>query len=266
MLSSLESPAVVKRRAPGKDLAVNVASVTKRYRRYEQRSLTLKSRVLNWIRKRSDEYAEFEALANVSFTVARGEALAIVGRNGAGKSTLLKVIAGIIEPDNGHAQVYGRLSPLLQLGTGFAGELTGRRNIYLYGALLGLSKRQIDERLESIVEFSGIREFIDAPMKHYSSGMTARLGFAVAAHMDPDILLLDEVLSVGDQEFAAKSAERMYQFRQEGKTIILVTHNLASVLHMSDRAILLDHGRVVSDSSPEDVLASYERLILERNR
>ena len=259
MLSSLATAVSSWRSAPG-DTVVLVDHITKRYRRYERRSLTLKGQLVNWLRRRSDQYADFEALRNVSFNVERGEAVGIIGRNGAGKSTLLKIISGIVEPDAGRVDVSGRLSPLLQLGTGFAGELTGRRNIYLYGALLGLSRRQIDERLEAIIEFSGIADFIDAPMKHYSSGMTARLGFSVAAHMDPDILLLDEVLSVGDAEFAAKCADRMDRFREEGKTIIMVTHSPQAVMHLCDRAVLLDHGAMLAEGAPGEVLATYERL------
>ncbi|MDE3076085.1 MAG: ABC transporter ATP-binding protein [Chloroflexota bacterium] len=243
------------------ETAIRVEHVTKRYRRYEYRSLSLKGRAIDWLRRRSDQYVEFEALRDVSFTVKRGEMVTIVGRNGAGKSTLLRILSGIVEPDSGAVQVKGRVSPLLQLGTGFATELTGRRNVYLYGALLGLTRKQIDERLDSIIEFSGIAEFIDAPVKHYSSGMTARLGFAVAAHMDPDLLLLDEVLAVGDAEFQARCMTRMNRFREERKTIVLVTHSLKTVTDMCDRSVLLDRGRVVEDGAPRAVLAAYERLI-----
>jgi ABC-type polysaccharide/polyol phosphate transport system ATPase subunit len=261
MLSSLQAPA----RAPlpaAAEAAVVVQHVTKRYRRYEQRSLTLKGQLVNWLRQRSDQFVEFEALRDVSLSVRRGEAVAVIGRNGAGKSTLLKVISGIVEPDAGKVRVTGRLSPLLQLGTGFAGDLTGRRNIYMYGALLGLTRKQVEERLSSIIEFSGIEQFIDTPLKHYSTGMAARLGFAVVAHMDPDILLLDEVLSVGDEEFSARCRERMNRFREEGRTIIMVTHNLQSVMRLCDRALLLDHGAALAEGAPERVLAAYRRLTL----
>ena len=262
MLSSLvsERQPTPGPRAQG-PIAIQVSHVTKRYRRYEYRNMTLKSRVVDWLRSRPDRFVEFEALKDVSVSVERGEMLAVIGRNGAGKSTLLRIISGIVEPDSGSVEVNGRISPLLQLGTGFAVDLSGRRNIYLYGALLGLNRRQIAKRLDAIIQFSGIADFIDTPVKHYSSGMAARLGFAIAAHMDPDLLLLDEVLSVGDAEFQAKCLARMRRFREEGKTIVLVTHSLQSAIGMCDRAVLLDHGSVVTVGPSRSVAAIYEELL-----
>ena len=187
--------------------------------------------------------------------------LAVLGRNGAGKSTLLRVLAGIVPPDSGTVRVNGRVSPLLELGAGFAPELTGMRNIFLYGALLGLSRREIRDQLESIIAFSEIGEFIDTPVKHYSSGMYVRLAFAVAAHLDPDVLLIDEVLAVGDAAFQAKCLARIDEFRQQGKTIILVTHALQRVVEMCDRALLLHHGSLVEDGPPQDVLTAYNTIL-----
>jgi len=241
--------------------AIEVSGVSKRYRRYGYRNLTLKGRVLDWLRGRRDDYREFEALKDVSFTIATGEMVALVGRNGAGKSTLLRIVAGVAEPDAGSAVTRGRVSPLLELGAGFSFELTGRRNIYLYGALLGLTRRQIDAQLAAIVEFSEVGEFLDTPVKHYSSGMYLRLAFAVAAHLDPDILLLDEVLTVGDAGFQEKCLQRMYEFQRAGKTMVLVTHDLGRVIQMCDRAILLDHGHLLEDGDPVRVVDVYRNLV-----
>jgi len=238
-----------------------VRDVWKRYRRYTNRSHTLKARTLGWLRGRPDQYEEFQALRNVTFAISRGEMVGIIGRNGAGKSTLLRVLAQIVEPDHGSVSVKGRLSPLLELGGGFSSELTGRRNIFLYGALLGLNRADISARIDSIIQFSGIPEFIDTPIKHYSSGMLVRLAFAVAAHIDPDVLLLDEVLTVGDAAFQEKSRERMQEFRRAGCTIVLVTHIMDNVTRMCDRAILIDHGVVLDDGGPSTVVATYRRLI-----
>jgi ABC-type polysaccharide/polyol phosphate transport system ATPase subunit len=241
--------------------AIEVQNVSKRYRRYAYRNLTLKGRVLDRLRGRGDQFVEFDVLKDVTFSVPHGQALVIVGRNGAGKSTLLRILARVAEPDSGVVRVNGRVSPLLELGAGFAHELTGRRNIYLYGALLGLRRHEITQQLESIVNFSEIGEFLDTPVKHYSSGMYLRLAFAVAAHTDPDILLLDEILAVGDVGFQAKCLERIDQFRLLQKTIILVTHNLPSVQRYCDRALLVHDGKILEDGSPEVVMRAYQRVL-----
>lgn len=240
---------------------MEVVDLSKRYRRYAQRTLSLKGRALDWLRGRGDKFVEFDAVHNASFSVPHGQMLAVLGRNGAGKSTLLRVLAGIVPPDSGTVRVNGRVSPLLELGAGFAPELTGMRNIFLYGALLGLSRREIRDQLESIIAFSEIGEFIDTPVKHYSSGMYVRLAFAVAAHLDPDVLLIDEVLAVGDAAFQAKCLARIDEFRQQGKTIILVTHALQRVVEMCDRALLLHHGSLVEDGPPQDVLTAYNTIL-----
>jgi ABC-type polysaccharide/polyol phosphate transport system ATPase subunit len=241
--------------------AVEVDNLSKRYRRYAHRNLSLKGRALDWVRGRGDRYVEFDALRNASFNVPRGQMLAVLGRNGAGKSTLLRVLAGIVQPDSGTVRVHGRCSPLLELGAGFAPELTGLRNIYLYGALIGLSRREIKAQLESIIAFSEIGDFIDTPVKHYSSGMYVRLAFAIAAHLDPDVLLIDEVLAVGDAAFQAKCLTRIDEFREQGKTIVLVTHALQRVVEMCDRAILIHHGVLLEDGPPPQVLKAYDAVL-----
>jgi ABC-2 type transport system ATP-binding protein len=241
--------------------AVEVVNLSKRYRRYAHRTLSLKGRALDWVRGRGDRFVEFDALRNASFDVPHGQMLAVLGRNGAGKSTLLRLLAGIVQPDSGTVHVNGRVSPLLELGAGFAPELTGLRNIYLYGALLGLSRQEVHDQLQSIIAFSEIGDFIDTPVKHYSSGMYVRLAFAVAAHLDPDVLLIDEVLAVGDAAFQAKCLARIDEFRQDGKTIILVTHALQRIVEMCDRALLIHHGVVLEDGPPLEVLKAYDAVL-----
>ena len=200
------------------------------------------------------------ALRDVTAAFAPGQIYCLLGENGAGKSTLLRILAGILEPDSGIVRVQGRVTPLLELGAGFSPELSGRRNVYLYGALLGLSRAEITARLPAIVDFSGVGDFLETPVKHYSSGMYVRLAFSIAAHVDPDVLLLDEILAVGDAAFRAKCLERMDAFRASGKTIVIVTHDLGAIAEMCDRAILLDHGHLVEDGAPEQVLEAYRRL------
>jgi len=188
---------------------------------------------------------EFWALRDVSFELRRGEALGIIGPNGAGKSTLLKVLSRILRPNRGHYRVFGRVSSLIEVAAGFHQDLTGRENIYLNGTILGMRRREIDDKLEQIVEFSGIGEAVDTPVKRYSSGMLARLGFSVAAHMDPDVLLVDEVLSVGDAAFRAKCVRHMEQLIRSDVSVIFISHNLEQVRQLCTRCIVLDHGQAV---------------------
>jgi lipopolysaccharide transport system ATP-binding protein len=197
------------------------------------------------------------ALQDVSFAVEPGEILGLIGRNGAGKSTLLKLVAGITQPTKGRVAVAGRVGSLLELGAGFHPELSGRENVFLNGQILGLSRRQIKERYDAIVDFAELAEFMDTPVKRYSSGMYARLGFAVAVHMDPDILLVDEVLSVGDESFRRKSQERMLTLVKSGKAVILVSHNLLVIEHLCSRAVWLDRGRIRQTGRGRDVVQSY---------
>jgi len=199
------------------------------------------------------------ALKGVSFDIRRGEVVGVIGRNGAGKSTLLKVLSRITEPTEGFAEIRGRVGSLLEVGTGFHPELTGRENIYLNGAILGMRRTEIDERFDEIVEFAETRKFLDTPVKFYSSGMRVRLAFAVAAHLEPEILIIDEVLSVGDAGFQRKSLGKMDDVAHQGRTVIFVSHNMAAVTRLCQRAILVENGRVVMDGPSEKVVSHYLR-------
>ncbi|MDD4972254.1 MAG: ABC transporter ATP-binding protein [Paludibacter sp.] len=197
------------------------------------------------------------ALKDVTFDIKRGEVVGFIGRNGAGKSTLLKVLSRITEPTEGYAEVFGRVGSLLEVGTGFHPELTGRENVYLNGAILGMKKADIDRKFSEIVNFSGVEKFIDTPLKRYSSGMQVRLAFSVAAHLEPEILLVDEVLAVGDIDFQKKSIGRMQEVRSKGRTVIFVSHNLASIANLCDRVILLEAGRIIANGSVSEVIGQY---------
>lgn len=200
---------------------------------------------------------DFWALRDVSFELARGEAFGIIGANGAGKSTMLKLITGIMKPTSGSIQVNGRLSALIEVGAGFHLDLTGRENIYLNGTILGMKRAEIDRKFDDIVEFSGLADFIDTPVKRYSTGMYARLGFSVAAHVDPDILIVDEVLSVGDVVFQNRCLERMNAILRSGATVIFVSHNLRAIAELCPRSILLEHGQIVSAGPSQQVMNEY---------
>jgi len=206
--------------------AVNVSGLWKNFRLYHEKNQYLKAAIL---RGRRARYEEFWALRGIDFTVPTGTTFGVIGSNGSGKSTLLKCLTGILMPDKGSVTVKGRISALLELGAGFHPELSGRENVFMNGAILGLSKKEITAKFDDIVEFAGLENFIDTPVKNYSSGMFVRLGFAVAAHVEPEVLLIDEVLSVGDESFQRKCAERIEQFRREGRTIVFVSHGLAQV-------------------------------------
>lgn len=200
------------------------------------------------------------ALRDVSFRVNEGEALGIVGHNGAGKTTILKILAGITTPTTGEITIRGRLAALVEVSSGFHPELTGIENVYLHGAMLGMRRSEIRKKLESIIEFSGVGRYIEVPVKRYSSGMYVRLGFAIAAHLDPDILLLDEVLAVGDAAFQAKCLERIAELRKQNRTIVFISHDLAAVHRLCDRALLLSHGSILSDGPARQVIDEYQQL------
>jgi ABC-type polysaccharide/polyol phosphate transport system ATPase subunit len=240
------------------DFAISLENVSKSYRLWGRRSqfATLKSALLKRDLKLSPEQS-VPALKDVSFAVDRGEAFGVIGRNGSGKSTLLKIISGILKPSGGKMIVNGRIAALIELGAGFHPEITGRENIYINGIMLGLSRRDIDERFDRIVEFSGIGDFLDQPVKTYSSGMYVRLGFAVAVHVDPDILLIDEVLAVGDEEFSARCIAKIQEMKLRGVTLVFVTHQLDQVRNLCDRAVWLDHGLVEAIGDPMRVVDSY---------
>jgi ABC-type polysaccharide/polyol phosphate transport system ATPase subunit len=233
--------------------------VSKRYRVTQPRhegasSGSLRSR-LRALRPRTEE---FWALRDVSFAVHRGETLGIIGDNGAGKSTLLKLLSSVTTPTRGQITIRGRLSALIEVGSGFHPELTGRENIYLSGSLLGMRRREIASKLDRIIEFAGVSDFIDTPVKRYSSGMYLRLGFSIAAHLEPDILLLDEVLAVGDAEFQAKCLERVNELHRNGRTIVFISHDLFAVQRLCKRVVLLSHGQVLADGPAHDVIAMYQ--------
>lgn len=234
--------------------AVTVENVTKSFRLYHERNQYLKAAVL---RGRRARYDEFNALKDVSFEVPEGATFGIIGSNGSGKSTMLKCLAGILFPEQGSVNIRGRLSALLELGAGFHPELSGRENIFLNGAILGMTRKEIERRMDSIVDFSGLSEFIDTPVKNFSSGMTVRLGFAIAANVEPDILLIDEVLSVGDASFQRKSAEKIEEFRKAGRTIVFVSHATGQVEQICEQAMWLERGEVKMIGPSVEVVNVY---------
>jgi ABC-type polysaccharide/polyol phosphate transport system ATPase subunit len=236
------------------DSVISVEGVSKRFRLYHERNQSLKSALMRRGRVR---YDEFWALKDVSFEVRPGMTFGLVGHNGSGKSTMLKCIARILRPEKGKISVDGRMSALLELGAGFHPELSGRENVYLNGSILGMSKRQLEQKFDEIVGFAGLERFIDMPVKNYSSGMYVRLGFSIAINVNPDILLVDEVLAVGDEEFQRKCLERVADLREAGKTIVVVTHALGTVRNLCDEAIWLENGVVREIGPGGDIADAY---------
>ena len=234
--------------------AITVNSVSKNFRLYHERNRYIKAALL---RGRRARYEEFWALQDVSFEVEHGATLGIIGSNGSGKSTMLKCLTGIYHPEKGSISIDGSVAALLELGAGFHTELSGRENVFLNGAILGMSKKDIERQFDSIVEFAGVERFIDIPVKDYSSGMTVRLGFSIAAHVEPEILLIDEILSVGDQAFQRKSSEKIEQFRREGRTIVVVSHSLGSVQQLCQEVIWLEKGVLKQRGPAAEVIAAY---------
>jgi len=236
--------------------------VSKRYliRQDAAPDAALKNRLVNKLRSlRGGRSKEFWAVRDVSFDVARGEALGIIGHNGAGKSTILKLLSNITAPTSGEITINGRLSALIEVGSGFHPELTGRENIYLNGSILGMPRREITEKLDSIVDFAGIQQFVDTPVKRFSSGMYVRLGFSIAAHLDPEILLLDEVLAVGDAAFQAKCIQRINELKHAGTTIVFISHDLGAVERLCDRVVLMDHGRMIGSGAAREIISQYQK-------
>jgi lipopolysaccharide transport system ATP-binding protein len=251
------------------DLAIRALHLAKQYKIGEAQHNTLRDQVTAGVKSlfgrsegKKPRKDSFWALHDVSFEIKKREMVGIIGHNGAGKSTLLKVLSRITEPTKGRAEIRGRVGSLLEVGTGFHFELTGRENVYLYGAILGMTKAEIERKFRKIVEFSEIEQFLDTPVKHYSSGMYVRLAFAVAAHLDPEILLIDEVLSVGDLAFQRKCMEQARSLRESDATVIVVSHNMFSIKAMCDRVIYLSHGKVLADGTPNEVIPLYEKDIL----
>jgi ABC-2 type transport system ATP-binding protein len=234
--------------------AIRVDGVSKRFRLYQERNTSLKATVL---RRRRAVYKELWALQDVSFEVPEGQSFGLIGHNGSGKSTLLKCIAKILTPDKGSITTHGKISALLELGAGFHPELSGRDNVYLNASILGLAKKEIDRRFDEIVDFSGLGDRIDTPVKNYSSGMYIRLGFSVAINVDPEILLIDEILTVGDESFQRKCTEKFDELKDSGKTIVLVSHAMGAMKDLCDELALLDHGQLVSIGKPDDVIDTY---------
>lgn len=236
--------------------ALKLEAVSVCYRLPRERILSFKEFALHWIRGRV-RYQDLWALREATFDAKRGETLGIVGANGAGKSTLLKCIAGVLQPTEGRVRVWGRVVPLIELGAGFELELTGRENTFLNGAILGFSQAEVRERLDDIIAFAELGEFIDAPLRTYSSGMVARLAFSVATHSKPEVLIIDEVLAVGDAAFQKRSFDRILSFRDSGTTILLVSHDVKAVATLCHRVVWLDHGRVRKVGSASEVLPEY---------
>lgn len=249
----------------GNDIAIDIRSVSKIYRIRHEKIPSLKQTILKLKRA---TYEEFLALDDVSFSVKHGETFGMIGPNGSGKSTLLKLIARILRPTSGEVRVNGSLSALLELGAGFHPDLTGRENIYINAAILGMRKRDIDKKLGDIIKFSELDRFIDAPVKNYSSGMYMRLGFSVAINVNPDILLVDEVLAVGDQAFQAKCYKVIYDFMKSGKTIIIVSHDLDTISDLCSKVIFMKDGKIVDMGKPLNTVAKYRAYIeeLEKKR
>lgn len=244
--------------------ALTVDHLTKTFRLHSEKNNSLKMLIAG---KKRNRYEEFTALRDVTFDVKEGEVFGVIGENGSGKSTLLKCMAGILQPNAGSVHVSKRMSALLELGAGFHPELSGRDNVFLNAAILGMARREIAGRFDEIVEFSGLESFIDSPVKTYSTGMYVRLAFAVAINVDPQLLIIDEILAVGDVTFQQKCLEKFVDFRNEGRTIVLVTHAMNSVKDMCDRAIWLTHGRISGEGDPAELVEAYTEMMLgDRNR
>lgn len=241
------------------EVVLSIDHLVKSFRIHQQRTNSLKELIAARGRNR---YEEFVAVDDVTFEVHEGEVFGVIGQNGSGKSTLLKCMAGILQPNAGTVRVTRRMGALLELGAGFHPELTGRENIYLNAAILGMARKEIAVRFDDIVDFSGLHTFIDQPVKTYSSGMYVRLAFAVAINVDPQLLIVDEILAVGDVSFQRRCMEKFVEFRNEGRTIVLVTHDLGSVKNLCDRAIWLEHGKAVAQGDPAELVDTYTERML----
>lgn len=241
------------------DVAIHARGIGKAFPIYDKPIHRLAQMLVPGSKKRW--YREFQALRGIDLDVRRGETVGIVGRNGSGKSTLLQLVCGTLAPTTGHVDVHGRVAALLELGAGFNPEFSGRENVYLNGAVLGLSRAEIDRRFDTITAFADIGDFIDQPVKNYSSGMYVRLAFAVAINVDPEILIVDEALSVGDEAFQRKCFARIHEIRDAGATVLFVSHSAATVIDLCDRAILLDHGELLAEGAPKAVVSLYQKLL-----
>lgn len=247
------------------EIAIRVSGLSKRYLIGGEKKGSLTETLAEMIGAKNNRKEEFWALKDINFEVKKGEMIGIIGKNGAGKSTLLKILSRITQPTSGKVEINGRVASLLEVGTGFHPELTGRENIYLNGTILGMSRQEVKDKFEEIVEFSGVRKFIDTPVKHYSSGMYVRLAFAVAAHLDPEILIIDEVLAVGDADFQKKCLGKMKEVAGEGRTVLFVSHNMAAVKTLCEHSILLANGVLVNSGKTDKVIAKYLHGDKEQN-
>ena len=241
------------------ELMIKVNGVSVKYRLAKEKPRTLQEYIIKRLKGRRIDYEDFWALKGINLEVHKGETLGIIGYNGAGKSTLLKVIAGVLKPTEGDVKVNGMIAPLIELGAGFDMELTGRENIYLNASILGLSRKEINGKFNRIVEFSELNEFIHSPLKSYSSGMVSRLGFSIATEVDPDILIIDEILAVGDERFRKKCDERIKGFKKKGTTILFVSHSMREIKRLCDKVLWLDHGRPRMHGDPESVTEEYQK-------
>lgn len=242
---------------------ITVKNLSKKYRRYKSVADGVKE-VLHPLRKKY--HTEFWALKDVSFEVGRGETVGLIGRNGSGKSTLLQILCGVLQPTSGEVNVNGRVSALLELGAGFSPEFTGRENVYMNGALMGLTKKEVDESLPSIIEFADIGDFIDQPVRTYSSGMYVRLAFSAAINVNPDILIVDEALAVGDAMFQLKCYRKIRDLKENGKTIIFVTHDTNAIIQHTDMATLLQNGKIIEQGDPKRVVDKYHKMVFGNNK
>jgi len=240
--------------------AIVVQELSKRFRIPNEKKLTVYENLIGLLRGGVYSYEEFLSLQNISFSVKHGETFGIIGPNGCGKSTLLKVLAGVLYPDSGRVKINGKIAPFLELGVGFQPELSAKDNVYLYGAIMGLTHKDVDSRYEEIMDFSELKRFENMKLRNFSSGMYVRLAFATAIQTDPDVMLVDEVLSVGDESFQKKCGEKIDEIRRAGKTILLVSHALGTVRSLCSRCLLMNGGKTVALGETEDVLAEYERL------
>jgi len=237
--------------------AIKIDGVSVKYRLVKEKPKTLQEYIIHRLKGRRMDYEDFWALKDINIEVCKGETLGIIGHNGAGKSTLLKVIAGVLKPTEGNVTVYGKIAPLIELGAGFDMELTGKENIYLNASILGLSRKKINGKFNRIVDFSELGEFIHSPLKSYSSGMVSRLGFSIATEVDSDILIIDEILAVGDERFKNKCMERMTGFKKAETTILFVSHSMKEIERLCDRVLWLDHGRQRMLGDPKSITEEY---------
>jgi len=247
--------------------AIKIINLSKKFRRYHEKTSNIKYAALNFLKgKKSFFYEDFYALKNINMSIKAGETIGIIGENGSGKSTLLKLIARILFPDGGHILTKGKIATLIEIGAGFHTELSGKENIYVNASLLGFKKKEIEAKLEEIIDFSGLENFINNPIKTYSSGMYVRLGFSIAINVNPDILLIDEILAVGDENFQKRCFEKIDKFRNEGKTILIVSHDLAVIEKMCDRIFLIDNGKQIYKENPVDVISEYHKILFKKRK